>query len=48
MGAGHMSMGKTVMDLVGLRGGPLRLPMEDLTDEEKQELKEALEEMGVI
>ena len=44
----YMSIGKAAMDLVGLRGGPLRLPMEDLTDEEKQEPKEALEEMGVI
>jgi len=44
----YMGMGKAAMDLVGLSGGPLRLPMEDLTDEEKQELKEVLAEMGVI
>jgi len=44
----YMSIGKAAMDLVGLSGGSLRLPMEDLTDEEKQELKEALAEMGVI
>jgi len=44
----YMGVGKAAMDLVGLHGGPVRLPMEDLTDEEKQELKEALKEMGVI
>ncbi len=44
----YMGVGKAAMDLVGLRGGPVRLPMEELTDEEKQELKEALKEMGVI
>ena len=44
----YMGMGKAAMDLVGLSGGPLRLPMEDLTDKEKQELKEVLAEMGVI
>jgi 4-hydroxy-tetrahydrodipicolinate synthase len=44
----YMSIGKAAMDLVGLHGGPLRLPMEDLTEEEKQELKTALKEMGVI
>jgi dihydrodipicolinate synthase/N-acetylneuraminate lyase len=36
------------MDLAGLHGGPVRLPCEDLTDEEKQELKAALKEMDVI
>ena len=44
----YMSLGKAAMDIVGLSGGPLRLPMEELTDEEKQELKEVLAEMGVI
>lgn len=44
----YLGVGKAAMDLVGLHGGPVRLPMEDLTDEEKQELKEALKEMGVI
>jgi len=44
----YMSVGKAAMDICGLHGGPLRLPMEDLTDDEKQELKEALKEMGVI
>ena len=44
----YMSLGKAAMDIVGLSGGPLRLPMEELTIEEKQELKMALQEMGVI
>lgn len=44
----YMGVGKAAMDIAGLHGGPLRLPMEDLTDEEKQELKVALKEMGVI
>jgi len=44
----YMGIGKAALDLVGLSGGPLRLPMEDLTDEEKQELKEVLGEIGVI
>jgi len=44
----YMGIGKAAMDIVGLHGGPLRQPMEDLTDEEREELKAALKEMGVI
>jgi len=44
----YMSVGKACMDLVGLHGGPLRQPLEDLTEEEKEELKRTLEEIGVI
>lgn len=44
----YMSIGKVAMGLVGLHGGPLRQPMEELTDEERQEVKTALKEMGVI
>jgi len=44
----YMSIGKAALDICGLSGGPLRLPMEDLTDGEKQELKAALAEMGAI
>ena len=44
----YMGVGKVAMGLVGLHGGPLRLPMEELTDEERQEVKTALKEMGVI
>ncbi len=44
----YMSIGKAAMDIAGLHGGPLRLPMEDLTEEERQELIAALMEMGTI
>jgi len=44
----YMSVGKACMDLVGLHGGPLRQPLEDLTEEEKEELKETLQEIGVL
>lgn len=44
----YMSVGKAAMELVGLHGGPLRPPMEDLTSEEKKEVKNVLKEMGVI
>ena len=44
----YMSVGKACMDLTGLNGGPLRLPMEDLTDKEKGELRALLEELGII
>jgi 4-hydroxy-tetrahydrodipicolinate synthase len=45
------SIGKAALNMVGLRGGAYtsgQLPMEDLTDSEKQELKEALKEMGIL
>lgn len=44
----YMSLGKAALDLVGLNGGPLRLPLEELTDEEKQELKSVLEDLGLV
>jgi len=44
----YMSVGKACMDLVGLHGGPLRQPLEDLTEEEKEEVKRTLEEIGVL
>ena len=44
----YMSIGKAAMDIVGLHGGSLRLPLEDLTAEERQEVKEALKEMDII
>jgi 4-hydroxy-tetrahydrodipicolinate synthase len=44
----YMGVGKAAMDLVGLNGGPLRLPMEDLTAAERQGLKEVLKEIGVL
>lgn len=43
------AVGKAAMDLVpGLHGGPCRLPMEDLTDEEKKDLEAVLKEVGII
>ena len=44
----YMSVGKACMDLVGLHGGPLRQPLEDLKEEEKEEVKRTLEEIGVL
>lgn len=40
--------GKVAMDLVGLNGGPMRLPMTDLTEGEREEIKEALKKMSVL
>ncbi len=45
----YMGLGKAAMDLVpGLYGGPLRLPMQDITDEEKKELKEVLKKLHLL
>jgi len=44
----YMDLGKAAMDLTGLYGGPIRLPLQDATDEEKEELKEVLKKMGLI
>ncbi len=44
----YMSVGKCCLDLVGLHGGPLRLPMDNLTESEKEEVKKTLQEMGLI
>jgi 4-hydroxy-tetrahydrodipicolinate synthase len=45
----YMDLGKAAMDMVpGLYGGPLRLPLQDSTEEEKKELKEALKKAGII
>jgi 4-hydroxy-tetrahydrodipicolinate synthase len=44
----YMSVGKAAMDLVGLHGGPLRPPMEDLTKEEKEELRRVLQQTDII
>lgn len=43
----YMSTGKAAMDLVGLNGGPLRLPLMSLTEEEKEKLDEVLKEIGI-
>ena len=39
---------KEAMDLIGLPSGPVREPLEQITSEEKQELKKVLEQMGVL
>ena len=43
----YMSAGKAAMDLVGLNGGPLRLPLMSLTEKEKEKLDEVLKEIGI-
>jgi 4-hydroxy-tetrahydrodipicolinate synthase len=44
----YMSVGKAAMEITGLHGGHLRLPMEDLSTSEKLELKKILKEIGII
>jgi 4-hydroxy-tetrahydrodipicolinate synthase len=48
--AGFMLIGarKAVMDMLGLKGGPPRLPLVGLTEEEKGELRRVLEGMKLI
>jgi len=44
----YMSVGKAAMELTGLSGGHLRAPLEDLTAEERDEVRKVLRETGVI
>jgi len=44
----YMDLGKAAMDMVGLYGGPVRLPLEDTGNEGQKQLKAALKEMGLI
>ena len=44
----YQSVIKTAMELVGLPGGKVREPMENLTSEEKEELRGVLKSMGVF
>lgn len=44
----YLSVGKACLDIVGLHGGPCRLPMEDITQKEREELKGILAEMGLL
>jgi len=47
----YITIGKYAMNLLGLKGGvyhPAELPVEDLTAEEKKEVKRALQEMHLI
>jgi len=43
-----MSVGKAAMELAGLSGGHLRLPMEDLTPSEIKQLEEVLKQIEVF
>jgi 4-hydroxy-tetrahydrodipicolinate synthase len=40
----YMSVGKACLDMVGLHGGPLKQPLEDLTEKERKELRQVLVE----
>jgi 4-hydroxy-tetrahydrodipicolinate synthase len=44
----YQSIIKSAMGLVGLPSGKVREPMENITAEEKEELKKALKKMGVL
>jgi 4-hydroxy-tetrahydrodipicolinate synthase len=48
--AGHIYVGvlKAAMDIVGLAGGPVRGPGDDLTAEERTELKALLLDIGLV
>lgn len=43
-----LAVGKTAMDLKGLNGGSVRLPMENLTDDEEQQVEELLVDIGIL
>lgn len=48
-GYAYMDIGKTAMDLVpGFYGGPVRLPLQNTTDDEKGELKQILSELNLL
>jgi 4-hydroxy-tetrahydrodipicolinate synthase len=44
----YQSVIKTAMEFVGLPGGRVREPMENLTEQEKEELREVLKGMGAL
>ncbi|MGC8615202.1 MAG: dihydrodipicolinate synthase family protein [Thermoprotei archaeon] len=44
----YIPVGKTAMEYVGLHGGPTRLPLDNLTQEEKREVGETLKAMGLL
>ncbi|MHC4483335.1 MAG: hypothetical protein ACYSW4_07275, partial [Planctomycetota bacterium] len=44
----YQSVIKSAMSLVGLPGGRVREPMENITAEEKEELRNVLKGMGVL
>jgi dihydrodipicolinate synthase/N-acetylneuraminate lyase len=44
----YQSILKKAMELVGLPGGVVREPLENITDAEVQELKEVLTAIGIL
>lgn len=48
--SGHIYVGilKAALDLMGLAGGPVRGPSDDLTSEERAELKALLQDIGIL
>ena len=48
--AGHVYVGvmKATMDMVGLAAGPVRGPGDDLTDNERKEMRGLLENTGLL
>ena len=44
----YVAVRKAIMNIVGLHGGGPRLPLTPLTEEEKKELKEVVEKIGLI
>ena len=44
----YMGVGKACMNLMGLSGRSLRLPLEDITEKEREELRGILEKIGLI
>jgi dihydrodipicolinate synthase/N-acetylneuraminate lyase len=48
--SGHIYVGilKAALEVIGLAGGPVRGPSDDLTAEERAELRTLLQEIGVM
>ena len=48
--AGHIYVGimKAAMDMLGLAGGPVRGPSDELTDDERKALREILRDIGIL
>jgi 4-hydroxy-tetrahydrodipicolinate synthase len=48
--SGHIYVGimKAAMEMIGLAGGPVRGPGDDLTREEREELRQLLSEIGLL
>jgi len=44
----YVSVVKAAMDVVGLRGGEIRLPLVGLNEEEKAEFRDVLRAMKIV